>query len=100
MNEPITVGAIVLTVSLAALFAAARAWPAPGGRHRAATATPAAERTRHADLMPDWPEPVYGAAVPQAIAHCRGCRGVTSVVLHPGGGHTCTEGHTTHPGGR
>jgi hypothetical protein len=92
VNEPTTVGGIVLIVSLAALFAVVRAWPGPDGRHRSTTA--AVELVRLDDLMPDWPQPAYGAVVAQAFRHCRSCREVTPVVLHPGA-HTCTAGHVT-----
>jgi hypothetical protein len=90
VNEPTTVGGIVLIVSLAALFAVVRAWPGPDGRHRST----AVELVRLDDLMPDWPQPAYGAVVAQAFRHCRSCREVTPVVLHPGA-HTCTAGHIT-----
>lgn len=61
------------------------------GQHRA---EPEPVTVPVAELMPPWPQPVYGAAVPQAFRHCRGCRGDAPVTLHPGA-HTCQRGHVT-----
>lgn len=89
MTDRIFAGASVLMTSLATLTGVTRLWPPPTGRHRATDTD-----TRLVEPMPGWPEPVYGAAVPQAFRHCRGCRGDAPVTLHPGA-HTCQRGHVT-----
>jgi hypothetical protein len=40
----------------------------------------------------------YGAVAVQAFRHCPPCGVETAAVVHPGGAHTCTEGHLTAPG--
>lgn len=93
MIERITVGAVSL---MGALIVGSRLsrWyvtpPRARGRHRA----PRAVEVSFAELMPDWPQPAYGAAIPQAFRPCRGCGGDVPVVLHPGA-HTCSAGHIT-----
>lgn len=96
MNNQLA-GVLILMAGVAILIAAVRAWPNPGGRHRAT-----AVEVPFVELLPNWPQPVYGAAAAQAFHHCRGCREVRPVVLHPGA-HTCDAGHvtlTTTTGGR
>jgi hypothetical protein len=46
-----------------------------------------------------FPPAPYGAIAVQAFRYCRPCDIETAAVLHPGGAHTCTEGHLTVPGG-
>jgi hypothetical protein len=62
-------------------WAAQLVWPT--GQHRGATFPPAP----------------YGAIATQGFRHCPTCGVETAAVLHPGGAHTCTEGHLTVPGG-
>ncbi|MFJ8995553.1 hypothetical protein ACIRQH_34755 [Streptomyces sp. NPDC102279] len=52
-------------------------------------------RARGAIASPIFPQPAVGAAVTQGFRFCTPCGVETAAVLHPSGGHTCTEGHTT-----
>jgi hypothetical protein len=98
VNSPITVGAIVLIVSLAALFAAVRAWPMPDGRHRATAAAPlfraVLDEQSLDGLLGPWPEPPYAAVVAQQWLDCPDC-GTAEPGIRNKDGWWC--GHCLHP---
>ena len=94
-------GVAVLTVCAAALILIARAWPGPDGAHRrAGSGGETTVEVPFAAFMPpwsprhepEWPEPVHGAAVPQAFGFCPPCRRETAGVVSRDGWR-CGECH-------
>jgi ribosomal protein S27AE len=75
----------LITAAGVGMVTAARTWPAPGRHRRAAVL----DESLMDELLGDWPEPVYAAAVTQAWRWCPSCCRNEPSVLHQDGTWTC-----------